>query len=461
MFVIGLTGSIAMGKTTTARLFADEGVPVHDADAAVHKLYAGEAAGLIEVAFPGSTRNGTVDRVQLGKQVTGDPTALRRLEEIVHPLVRNAERKFLRDAEIGQHDADRALHRGQRAQPVQDWRRDEAEHLGVDAHRHLRRMGGLGEDVHHLADPVRLGIGQVKALPVEPFLVREVVERIGNEIHRHDVDSAALDADRRHPRRQHFAHLLDGLEEIVRAIDLVDFTGLRMTDDEAGAVDAERNLGLVADHAFRIVLGLEIGVIEIFGLVEHVLAEHAVVKTGGRDRAHVLETARVDRRGELDRVARSLDVGDLLILCGCGQVVDGGEMEEVVDLSLQLFQVGVRNAEILFREIALNRLHELLAAAPLLAQRIEFLLRSLANQNVDGLAALDEVGDEKTADEAGRAGDEVRHVVSPSYARRALPAVRMGSGCRGAQSRRRYRSRRLYRRECDRSRPRTRPEQPV
>src|ERR1041385_8137246 len=100
MFVIGLTGSIAMGKTTTARLFAEEGVPVHDADAAVHKLYAGEAAGVIEAAFPGSTRNGTVDRVQLGKQVTGDPPALRRLEEIVHPLVRNAERKFLRDAEV-------------------------------------------------------------------------------------------------------------------------------------------------------------------------------------------------------------------------------------------------------------------------------------------------------------------------------------------------------------------------
>jgi dephospho-CoA kinase len=76
MFVIGLTGSIAMGKTTTARLFADEGVPVHDADAAVHKLYAGEAAGLIEAAFPGSTRDGTVDRVKLGKQVTGDPPAL-------------------------------------------------------------------------------------------------------------------------------------------------------------------------------------------------------------------------------------------------------------------------------------------------------------------------------------------------------------------------------------------------
>jgi dephospho-CoA kinase len=99
MFVIGLTGSIAMGKTTTARLFADEGVPVHDADAAVHKLYEGEACGLIEAEFPGSTRNGRVDRTALGKRVTGDPPALRRLEAIVHPLVRNAEQKFLKDAE--------------------------------------------------------------------------------------------------------------------------------------------------------------------------------------------------------------------------------------------------------------------------------------------------------------------------------------------------------------------------
>jgi dephospho-CoA kinase len=99
MFIIGLTGSIAMGKTTTARLFAEEGVAVHDADAVVHKLYEGEAAGLIEAQFPGSTRNGRVDRVALGRQVVGDPPALRRLEAIVHPLVRNAEQKFIKDAE--------------------------------------------------------------------------------------------------------------------------------------------------------------------------------------------------------------------------------------------------------------------------------------------------------------------------------------------------------------------------
>jgi len=99
MFVIGLTGSIAMGKTTTARLFAEEGVPVHDADAAVHELYEGEAAALIEAEFPGVTKGGKVDRTALGQRVLGDAPALKRLETIVHPLVRQAEQKFLKDME--------------------------------------------------------------------------------------------------------------------------------------------------------------------------------------------------------------------------------------------------------------------------------------------------------------------------------------------------------------------------
>jgi dephospho-CoA kinase len=100
MFIIGLTGSIAMGKTTTARLFAEERVPVHDADAAVHRLYEGEAAAAIEAAFPGATKDGKVDRVVLGQKVLGDAPALKRLEAIVHPLVRQAETKFLNDAEV-------------------------------------------------------------------------------------------------------------------------------------------------------------------------------------------------------------------------------------------------------------------------------------------------------------------------------------------------------------------------
>jgi dephospho-CoA kinase len=98
MILVGLTGSIGMGKSTTARLFAEEGVPVHDADAAVHRLYAGAAAPLIEAAFPGTTRDGVVDRKELGTRVLGDRSALAKLEGIVHPLVRAAEAEFLRKA---------------------------------------------------------------------------------------------------------------------------------------------------------------------------------------------------------------------------------------------------------------------------------------------------------------------------------------------------------------------------
>ncbi len=98
-FVIGLTGSIGMGKSETARLFAAEGVPVFDSDATVHDLYAGPAATMIEAAFPGSTRSGQVDRAALGARVTGDAAALARLEGIIHPLVADARDGFIAAAD--------------------------------------------------------------------------------------------------------------------------------------------------------------------------------------------------------------------------------------------------------------------------------------------------------------------------------------------------------------------------
>jgi dephospho-CoA kinase len=99
MIVLGLTGSIGMGKTTTAGFFAEAGVPVHDADATVHRLYDGGAAAAIEAAFPGTTANGRVDRQKLAERVVGDKAALQKLEAIVHPLVRREEAQFLAEAE--------------------------------------------------------------------------------------------------------------------------------------------------------------------------------------------------------------------------------------------------------------------------------------------------------------------------------------------------------------------------
>jgi dephospho-CoA kinase len=99
MIVLGLTGSIGMGKSTTAQLFAEAGVPVYDADAAVHRLYESEAAAAIEAAFPGTTANGKVDRNRLSAHVVHDPAAMQKLERIVHPMLGASRQKFLDDAE--------------------------------------------------------------------------------------------------------------------------------------------------------------------------------------------------------------------------------------------------------------------------------------------------------------------------------------------------------------------------
>ena len=97
-FVLCLTGSLGMGKSTAAKFFAEAGVPVHDSDAVVHKLYEGEAVAAIERAFPGSTAGGKVDREKLSAMVLGDKAALARLEAIVHPLVGAARDNFLAEA---------------------------------------------------------------------------------------------------------------------------------------------------------------------------------------------------------------------------------------------------------------------------------------------------------------------------------------------------------------------------
>lgn len=95
MLRIGLTGSIGMGKSTTANFFAEAGIPVNDSDTVVHDLYAGEAAPLVNATFPGTMKDGAVDRRELGRQLALDPDGFKRLEAIVHPLVRKRETEFL------------------------------------------------------------------------------------------------------------------------------------------------------------------------------------------------------------------------------------------------------------------------------------------------------------------------------------------------------------------------------
>ena len=95
MFILGLTGSIGMGKSTTAGFFREAGVPVHDSDAVVHRLYEGEAVGPVEAAFPGVAVDGKIDRGKLAEKLVGNPDAIRKLEAIVHPMVRTVSGRFI------------------------------------------------------------------------------------------------------------------------------------------------------------------------------------------------------------------------------------------------------------------------------------------------------------------------------------------------------------------------------
>jgi hypothetical protein len=191
-----------------------------------------------------------------------------------------------------------------------------------------------------------------------------------------------------------------------------------VADDDARAVDAPGDVALLAHDCLGVVLGAEVGVVELLGLLEHVLAERAVVEARGGDRARVVEAAGPDRLGELDRVARAVDVGGLLALGIGGEVVDRGEVEAVLHLALELRQVGGGNAQLRLREVAHDRDDALRVLAPARPQLVELPDRALAHQHVDVAFALDEPVDEETADEAGPSGHEVGHGVSSGAAYR-------------------------------------------
>ena len=275
-------------------------------------------------------------------------------------------------------------------------------------------MRRLAEDVEHVADAVALRIDEVEALFVEVGLqVADVIERGDDEIDRHDVDPPALEPDARHPRRQDLPHALDHFEEVVRPVDLVHLAGSRVAGDHRRAVHRPRQLGFLAHDFFALVLGHEVRVIQALGLVEHVFAEHAFVQAGRSDRADVVQVAGIDRLRELDRIARAFDVDLHLRLFVGREVVDRGEVVQVIDLPLQLLDVVGRDAELLRREVAEDRTGARLRDAPVGEQVVDLAFALGSQQKVHRRStALQQRLDESFADEAGGAGDEILHASS-------------------------------------------------
>ena len=215
---------------------------------------------------------------------------------------------------------------------------------------------------------------------------------------------------RRQPGRQHPPCLLQQLEHVVGAVDLVDLAAARVADDDPRPVDPPGPAALLAHDPLGLVLGAEVRVgVEVFGLLEHVLGPGALVEAGGGDRADLVEAARLDRAGQFDRVSGSLDVGDLLGLGAGRHVVDRRQVEEVIDVAAQRQQVLLGDAETGLGEVAGDRHDPRPVGPPGGPQLLQAPARAGPDQRVDRALALQEPRDEVAADEAGRAGDEVVH----------------------------------------------------
>ena len=319
-----------------------------------------------------------------------------------------------RDPQVGEHRVGDPLHRGEHLDPVAHLLRHDVQHLRVDPHRGLGRVRRAREQVDDLARTEGIGISEVEDLAVEAVGVRDVVHRLGDEVDRDDVDLAPLDADARHPRRQQVPRPLEQLEEVVGPVDLVHLAGLGVPDDDARAVDPPRHLRLVPHDALGLVLGLEVRVVlDVVGLVEHVLGERALVEAGRGDRADHVEVVHVELVRQLRRLAGALDVRDALGLGVGGHVVDRGEVEEVVDVALQVGDHVVAQAQLLLGEVADDRDDPVLVGAPARAQLLEPAAGSLAHQHVDRAVALQQLLDQVATDEPGPTGDEVAHLTSP------------------------------------------------
>ena len=336
-----------------------------------------------------------------------------------------------RDAQVAVDLVADLLDRGQGHDPGADRVGHRLGQVLVHAHGHLRRVGRAGEGVQGPAGGHRVGVDQVEGVARQVLVgqVADVVHGLGHEVHRHDRRLPALGAGQREPRGQRAAQLLEQVEHVVRAVDLVHDARLGVAHDHARAVDQRLRLDVAPDHRLGLVLGPVVVVGQLLVLVEHVLLEHALVGAGHGDRADVVEAADVVGVGELDHVAGALDVGLLgRVLVGL-HVVDGGQVEQVVDLLRE-----VLDAQLVLEQVAGDGDDPALVGAQVLDQRVDLPARALAHQHVDGPVALQQLLDEVAPDETGRAGDEVVHSEAslfPLWPARAYPA--RSQGCAGVR----------------------------
>ncbi len=284
-----------------------------------------------------------------------------------------------------------------------------------NAHGEARRVRGDGELVDQLVDALRARVGEAERAAVEIGLVGDVLERARHPVDGDDVRVAEVEPHQRRPLGQQLAHPLDRLEEVVRAVDLVHLARVRVADDDTRPVHPPGHVRLLAHDPLGLVLRAVIGRGQALALVEHVLGEHALVGAGDGDRGHVVKAPRADRPSQLDRVGGAADVHRRVALGRRGHVVDGRQVEEVLDRPAQLLHLFLIDPQHRPAQVAEHGLHTLLDGRsrdhpPALDQLVQAARRFVAYEHVHlALALFQDALHQAAPDEAGGSGDEVGH----------------------------------------------------
>jgi hypothetical protein len=264
-----------------------------------------------------------------------------------------------------------------------DRARDQRSGVQVEAQHEAGCVSRPREDVGGLAEALGLRVDQVEGAAVQIVGVGDVVHGARDEVDRHQVQRSALDPGQRQPRGKRRAELLEQLEEVVGAVDLVDLAGLRVTHDDARPVDAPRQVALGPHHRLGLVLAPGVGIAKPARLVEHVLAEQAGVAARDRDRARVVESTRPDRVGQLNGVNRPADVVRLQLLRARSHVVEGRQVEEVVDSTVERRGRRLVDAEERRTQVTDDRDDSIVVHSPAVAKLVEAREGALPDQRVD------------------------------------------------------------------------------
>ena len=269
------------------------------------------------------------------------------------------------------------------------------------------------ERVERVAECQRRRVDDMERTPVKPFLVRDVVDCLCDKVDRNKVERPTLRADERHPLRERVAHLLDELERVVRPVDAIRLPGLGRSDDHTGPVHAPGYRRLRAHDALQLVLGLVIRMIELLPLVEHRFGEGALEPPRHGDGTHQVKAARTNFVGKADDVPCAGHVGALGLVSRRGEVVHGGEVEELCPAQLLAIVDGERESWL--RQVPRERMEPLATRIETLALRRETSPGPVTDQHEDVVTTGQEQRHQVAADESRGSRDEVRHAADNSF----------------------------------------------